>query len=139
VGYALATGVSIAGYSLLGGLGVRSSANVFTFQAWLEIVTGIGFLVFAIARRRRDMRAFAKANGAVGAAAGVLSVGGYLAFLTAAQTLPLAPVAALRETSLIFGAVIGAVVFKEQFGLRRIAAAGLVAAGVMAIAGRGPQ
>ena len=65
--------------------------------------------------------------------AGALSVGGYLVFLAAAKVLPLAPVAALRECSLIFGTMIGAVVLREGFGARRIAAAVLVMAGVIVL------
>lgn len=136
VGYALATGISIAAYSFLGGLGVRSSASVFGFQAWLEILTGIGMLAFAMVRRPGKIRAFAKTNGGIGLIAGALSVGGYLAFLTAAKVLPLAPIAALRECGLIFGTIIGAVLFREGFGVRRIVAAILVAAGAAAIAAR---
>jgi len=136
VGYALATGISIATYSFLGGLGVRSSASVFGFQAWLEILTGIGVLAFAMIRRPGKVRAFVQTSGGIGLIAGALSVAGYLAFLTAAKVLPLAPIAALRECGLIFGAIIGAVVFKERFGTRRIVAAGLIAAGATAIAAR---
>jgi drug/metabolite transporter (DMT)-like permease len=77
-----------------------------------------------------------KAHGGVGLVAGILSVGGYLAFLTAAQVLPLAPVSALRECSVIFGTLFGALVFKESFGPRRILATALVMTGVVAIAGR---
>jgi drug/metabolite transporter (DMT)-like permease len=134
LGYALATGISIAAYSFLGGLGVRSSASVLGFQAWLEILTGIGVLAFAMVRRPGHIGAFAQTSGGIGIFAGALSVGGYLAFLTAAKVLPIAPIAALRECSLIFGTVIGAVLFKEGFGTRRILAATLVAAGVIAIA-----
>jgi drug/metabolite transporter (DMT)-like permease len=115
VGYALATGISIATYSFLGGLGVRSSASVFGFQAWLEILTGIGMLAFAMIRRPGKVQAFVETSGGIGLIAGALSVAGYLAFLTAAKVLPLAPIAALRECGLIFGAIIGAVVFKEAF------------------------
>lgn len=136
VGYALATGISIATYSFLGGLGVRSSASVFGFQAWIEILTGIGMLAFAMIRRPGKVQAFVQTSGGIGLIAGALSVAGYLAFLTAAKVLPLAPIAALRECGLIFGAIIGAVVFKERFGTRRIVAAGLIAAGATAIAAR---
>jgi uncharacterized membrane protein len=136
VGYALVTGISIATYSFLGGLGVRSSASVFGFQAWLEILTGIGMLAFAMIRRPGKVQAFVQTSGGIGLIAGALSVAGYLAFLTAAKVLPLAPIAALRECGLIFGAIIGAVVFKERFGTRRIVAAGLIAAGATAIAAR---
>jgi drug/metabolite transporter (DMT)-like permease len=59
---------------------------------------------------------------------------GYLAFRLAARHLPLAPVAALRETSLIFGTVIRAIAFREPFGRHRVAAATVVAAGVVALA-----
>ena len=55
----------------------------------------------------------------LGLLAGVVSVVGFLAYLAAAQSLPLGPVTALRETSVIFGAVIGTLVLKEGFGLRR--------------------
>jgi drug/metabolite transporter (DMT)-like permease len=134
VGFALATGISIAVYSFLGGLGVRSSASVLGFQAWLEILTGIGMLTFVAFRRPGQIGAFARTSGGIGLFAGALSVGGYLAFLAAAKVLPLAPIAALRECSLIFGTVIGAVLLKEDFGARRIAAAGLVTCGVIALA-----
>jgi drug/metabolite transporter (DMT)-like permease len=134
VAFALATGISIATYSFLGGLGVRSSASILGFQAWLEILTGTGMLAFVAFRRPGRIWAFARTKGAIGLFAGVLSVGGYLAFLAAAKVLPLAPIAALRECSLIFGTVIGAVLLKEPFGVRRIAAAGLVTSGVIVLA-----
>jgi drug/metabolite transporter (DMT)-like permease len=134
VGFALATGVSIAAYSFLGGLGVRSSASVLGFQAWLEILTGLGMLTFVAFRRPGRIGAFAQKNGGIGLSAGALSVGGYLAFLAAAKILPLAPISALRECSLIFGTIIGAVFLKEPFGARRIAAAGVVTCGVIALA-----
>lgn len=50
------------------------------------------------------------------------------------EVLPLAPVAALRESSVIFGTVIGALVLKEGFGARRITAAILVTCGIAALA-----
>jgi drug/metabolite transporter (DMT)-like permease len=134
IGFALATGISIASYSFFGGLGVRSSSSVLGFQAWLEILTGIGMLTFAAIRRSGHIRAFVRTSGISGLVAGTLSIGGYLAFLTAAKVLPLAPIAALRECSLIFGTVIGAVLFKEGFGARRIAAASFVTAGIIALA-----
>jgi drug/metabolite transporter (DMT)-like permease len=131
---ALATGTSIAGYSFLGGLGVRSSDSVFTFQAWLEILTGVGMLAFSLAQDPRRLVASAPASWAPGFLAGILSLGGYLAFLAAAKVLPLGPVSALRECSLIFGTLIGTVLLKEAFGLRRMIGAGLVTSGVIALA-----
>jgi drug/metabolite transporter (DMT)-like permease len=80
-------------------------------------------VTFAVVTRPDRIVAFARAHWSVGLVAGVLSVAGYLAFLAAAQVLPLAPLSALRECSLIFGTIIGTVVLKEPFGLRPIAAA----------------
>jgi drug/metabolite transporter (DMT)-like permease len=70
----------------------------------------------------------------MGVLAGVISVLGFLAFLTAASRLPLGPVTALRETSVIFGALIGTLVLKEGFGLRRIAASTSVVSGIALLA-----
>ena len=77
---------------------------------------------------------YARRHGAIGVLAGVLSVLGYLAFLATAQSLPLGPVVALRETSVIFGTLIGTFVLKESFGLRRIAAATFVISGIATLA-----
>lgn len=134
VGTALATGASVAAYSFSSGMGVRSGGTVLGFQAWLEIVNGVVMLGFALLTRRRAAVDYARHHGATGLLAGGLSVLGFLAFLAAAQSLPLGPVTALRETSVIFGAAIGAVVLKEGFGLRRIAAATMVVLGIALLA-----
>ena len=131
---ALATGVSVAAYSFFGGIGVRAAGTVLGFQACLEIVTGLGTVSYVVAVRRADLAAYARRSGAVGVLAGVISVVGFLAFLAAAQRLPLGPVTALRETSVIFGAVIGTFVLKEGFGFRRIAAATMVVLGIALLA-----
>lgn len=52
IGFALATSMAIATYSLLGGIGVRASPSVLGFIAWLELLTGLGVLGFALIRRR---------------------------------------------------------------------------------------
>jgi drug/metabolite transporter (DMT)-like permease len=134
VGFALATGVSVAGYSFFAGMGVRSAGTVLGFQACLEVVTGFGMVGYGLIVRRGDIGAYARRHGAIGLLAGALSVAGFLAFLLAARSLPLGPVVALRETSVIFGAVIGTVVLKESFGIRRIAASVLVAGGIALLA-----
>lgn len=130
VGFALATGVSVATYSFFGGLGVRAAGTMLGFQACLEIVTGLGLVGYALVTRRAQLPAYIRRHGAVGLLAGAISVLGFLAFLLAARSLPLGPVVALRETSVIFGAVLGAVVLKEGFGLRRVAASVLVVGGI---------
>jgi drug/metabolite transporter (DMT)-like permease len=134
VGFALATGVSVATYSFFAGLGVRTAGTVLGFQACLEIVTGFGMLCYGVVARRGDLLGFVRRHGAVGLFAGAVSVLGFLAYLVAARSLPLGPVSALRETSVIFGAVLGSIVLKEGFGPRRIAAAVLVTVGIVLLA-----
>jgi drug/metabolite transporter (DMT)-like permease len=134
VGFALATGVSVATYSFFAGLGVRTAGTVLGFQACLEIVTGFGMLCYGVVVRRADLVIYMRRHGAVGLFAGVVSVAGFLAYLVAARSLPLGPVSALRETSVIFGAVLGTLVLKEGFGPRRIAAAVLVTVGIVLLA-----
>ena len=134
VGFALATGVSVATYSFLAGLGVRTAGTVLGFQACLEIVTGFGTFCYGVAVRRADLAIYVRRHGAVGLLAGVVAAAGFLAFLVAATSLPLGPVSAVRETSVIFGAVIGTLVLKEGFGPRRIAAATMVVLGIALLA-----
>jgi drug/metabolite transporter (DMT)-like permease len=134
VGFALATGLSVATYSFFAGLGVRAAGTVLGFQACLEIVTGFGMSCYGLVGRRADFMAYARRHGAVGLFAGAVSVVGFGAYLVAARSLPLGPVSALRETSVIFGAILGTLVLKEGFGARRIAAALLVTTGIVLLA-----
>jgi drug/metabolite transporter (DMT)-like permease len=134
IALAIATGISIAAYSFFGALGVRASADVLGFQAWLEILTGIGMVAFIAIRRGSAIGAFIRVHYPMGLLAGVLSVAGYLAYLAATQILPLGPVSALRESSVIFGTVIGAIALREGFAARRVAAAIMVISGVVALA-----
>jgi drug/metabolite transporter (DMT)-like permease len=134
VGYACTTGLAVAAYSLFGGLGVRTAGTVLGFQACLEIITGGGMTAYALATRGASVLQHARRHGGIGLFAGTLSVVGYLAFLAAAKSLPLGPVVALRETSVIFGSLIGTFVLKEAFGLCRITASTFVVAGIAVLA-----
>lgn len=131
--FSLATGVAVSAYSFLGGMGVRAAGTVLGFQACLEIVNGCGMVGFALATRPRAFARYLRDNRWVCLLAGLTSVAGFVAYLLAASVLPLGPTTALRETSVIFGALIGAVVLKEGFGRRRIAAAILVVLGIGAL------
>jgi drug/metabolite transporter (DMT)-like permease len=127
---AIATGIVVAAYSFFAGVGVRAAGTALGFQACLEIVTGLGTVGYVGFIRRTDLADYARRHAVSGLAAGVLSVVGFLAFLIAARSLPLGPVVALRETSVIFGALLGALVLKEGFGLRRMVASVLVVSGI---------
>lgn len=128
--FALATGGSVAAYSFLAGMGVRAAGTVLGFQACLEIVNGCGMVGIALVRRPQAFAIYVLENRVACALAGLMSVIGFVAYLLAAKVLPLGPTTALRETSVIFGALIGTLVLKEGFGPRRIAAATLVVVGI---------
>lgn len=127
---ALATGLAIAGYTTVDGVGVRASGTPAGYIAWLMTVQGMAIPAYAYWRRRGGLAARLRpfvARGLLGAA---LSVGAYGLVLWAQTKAPLAPVAALRESSIIVGAAIGTLFFKERFGGPRIAAAGLMVLGI---------
>ncbi|MFF7790025.1 EamA family transporter [Streptomyces sp. NPDC007991] len=130
IGAALATGLTIAAYTVVDGLGVRASGSSLGYIAWLMAVQGVVIPAYAVSRWGRQtarvLRPFA-GTGLVGAA---LSVAAYALVLWAQTRAELAPIAALRESSVIVGAAIGAVFFKERFGAPRIVAAGLLVAGI---------
>lgn len=94
------------------------------------ILEGIVIPAYALATRRRRLLTELRPIALRGLAGGVLSVFAYGLVLWAQTRAPLAPIAALRESSIIVGAAIGAVFFKERFGAPRIAAAGLMVIGI---------
>jgi drug/metabolite transporter (DMT)-like permease len=130
---ALATGLTIAAYTVVDGLGVRRSGSPVGYIAWLMLLMSLCVPAWALAKRRRALRALPRDVVASGLGAGALSVLAYGLVLWAQTRGALAPIAALRETSVIFGALIATLAFKEPFGRARIVAAVLVAAGILVI------
>jgi drug/metabolite transporter (DMT)-like permease len=126
------TGLTIAAYTLVDGLGVRHAHNSFAYGGLLFLLQGPVFPLVAL--RRRPRAAWTPSPTIVkGLLAGALAMVAYGAVLWAQRRAPLAEVAALRETSVISAALIGALLFKEQFGRRRVTAAVLVATGIVLI------
>ncbi|KAB2973237.1 EamA family transporter [Streptomyces sp. SS1-1] len=130
IGAALATGLTIAAYTLLDGLGVRASGSSLGYIAWLMLLQGLVIPAFTLARRGGSAGAALRPYAGLGLLGAGLSVAAYALVLWAQTQAELAPVAALRESSIIVGAAIGAVFFKERFGAPRIAAAFLLVAGI---------
>ncbi|MEV4942921.1 DMT family transporter [Streptomyces zaomyceticus] len=127
---ASATGLSIALYTVVDGVGVRASGSPLGYIAWLMILQGLAIPAYALWTRRAALLPRLRPHAARGLLGAVLSVAAYALVLWAQTKAPLAPVAALRESSIIVGAAIGAVFFKERFGGPRIAAAGLMVVGI---------
>jgi len=133
IGAALLTGVTIAAYTTVDGLGVRHAGGALGYAAWLFIAEGAVIPLMAVAARREKLCVQARPHLAAGLAGGVASIIAYGLVLWAQTRGALAPIAALRETSVIIGAIIGALVFRERFGRWRIVATVLVAGGVALI------
>ncbi|MFE5790984.1 EamA family transporter [Streptomyces sp. NPDC056503] len=127
---ALATGLSIALYTVVDGVGVRASGSTLGYIAWLMVLEGLVIPVYALAVRRRALLPALRPHAARGLLGAALSVAAYALVLWAQTRAPLAPVAALRESSIIVGAAIGALFFRERFGGPRVAAAGLMVVGI---------
>ena len=127
-----ATGLTIASYTTVDGLGVRLSGSAIGYIGWLMLLESLCVPAWALARRRREVTSGVPRRVLLsGVLAGAMSVLAYGLVLWAQTRGALAPIAALRETSVIFGAVIGTVVFREPFGRWRIAATVLVVIGAL--------
>jgi drug/metabolite transporter (DMT)-like permease len=129
IGFALATAITIALYSLADGIGVRRSENALSYIAWLLALDAFPVLFAALWLRRGTIAASFRPHLKWAAAGGLLSALGYGIVIWAMGRAPLAHVSALRETSVILAAVIGSTLLGEPFGRRRILAAALVAGG----------
>ena len=130
IGAALATGLTIAAYTVVDGLGVRASGSSLGYIAWLMAIEGVFVPAYAIWRWRGQLLTVLRPFAGVGLLGAALSVAAYGLVLWAQTKAELAPIAALRESSIIVGAAIGAVLFKERFGAPRIAAAALLVVGI---------
>ena len=130
IGAALATGLTIAAYTVVDGLGVRAAGSSLGYIAWLMAIEGLAIPVYAVYRWRGQFLETLRPFAGVGLLGAALSVAAYGLVLWAQTKAELAPIAALRESSIIVGAAIGAVFFKERFGAPRIAAAGLLVVGI---------
>jgi drug/metabolite transporter (DMT)-like permease len=130
---AVGTGLTIAAYTTVDGVGVRLSGSPVGYIGWLMLLESLGVPMFAVIRRRDVLLKQPPRILLAGLGAGALSVLAYGLVLWAQTRGALAPIAALRETSVIFGAIIATLVFREPFGRSRIAATVLVAAGIVLI------
>ncbi|WP_314174637.1 DMT family transporter [Streptomyces winkii] len=127
---AVLTGLAIASYTVVDGAGVRASHSAAGYVAWLMLLQSLAIPAYAIATRRGVLLAQLRPLALRGLTAGALSLVAYGLVLWAQTRAPLAPVAALRESSIIAGAAIGALFFKERFGTPRVAASALMVGGI---------
>ena len=130
-GYAMVTGLTIAAYTVLDGVGARRSEEPLGYVVWLNLLEGPWVLLVAIGRRGRGILPYLGRYWWRGAAGGVIAAVSYGIAVWALTMGAMARIAALRETSALFGALIGTVVLREPFGVRRVAAAAMVVTGLV--------
>lgn len=132
--FGLFAGLSVASYSVVDAYGIRLSGDWFSFTVWLVLLDGGAFVAYALASRKnaalRAWRLDWKRTGLSGLL-GVISFG---IFMWALARAPVGPVTAIRETSVIFTALIGALVLGERASWTRYVAAFAVMGGIAVIA-----
>ena len=131
---AVICGAFIAGYMVTDGIGVRLAGRPTSYVVWMSVVQGLPMPLVYLAIRRRlpavgNDRETWKAVGG-----GVISMVGYGVVVWALSFTAMAKVSGLRETSILFAAIIGALFLKEPFTARRAGCAVLISAGAMLLA-----
>nr|WP_263618911.1 EamA family transporter [Ruegeria profundi] len=130
--FALGTGVCISIYSVFDGIGVRLSGNTLSYWAWGAFLH-LFIAGFVGIRRRKALSDLPLKVWVVGLLGGLVSMAAYGLVLYAKNFAPLGAVSALRETSVIFAALIGFIFLNEGNWIRRLGAAILMAIGVALI------
>jgi drug/metabolite transporter (DMT)-like permease len=130
---ALITGVFVAAYVTVDGIGVRRAGNAQAYAAWLFILCGVFTpLAYRLLRGRFPTDLFTR-EGTKALVGGVVSLLSYGAILSALALGPLGPISALRETSVVFSALIGRLFLQERMTPRRLLACAAVTLGAIAI------
>jgi len=133
VGFALLTALTICTYSVVDGIGARLAGNPNAYSLSLFVGIAAVMVPYALYRDGRDVIPAMRSYWRRGFAGGALQVLSYGTVLWAMTVAPIAIVATLRETSVLFGAVIAVVVLKEPLRAVRIGAALLIVAGLVLI------
>ncbi len=120
-------------YTLVDGLGARAAGNALVYVAWMLIGTAILLLVQMSFLRGHAFIAQLRASWIFAIGAGGLSIASYAIALWAMTLAPIGLVAALRETSVLFAAILGTIFFGESFSARRWLALMLIVAGIIAL------
>jgi drug/metabolite transporter (DMT)-like permease len=132
-GWALTNAALIAAYTLVDGTGVRLAGSTASYAAWMFFLDGLPYVLIVAWLRRSELLPYARSYWKRGLIGGTFSVAAYAIALWAMTRAPIAAVAALRETSVIFAAVLGAWFLKESFGRARIVGAASVVLGIVCL------
>jgi drug/metabolite transporter (DMT)-like permease len=131
VGFALLTAATIGAYTVVDGLGVRRSGNVGSYVVWSFLASALMLLIYGGYRWRSGLFATFRGSAPLLLFGSVMSIGSYGIALWAMTKAPIAIVGALRESSVLFAALIGVVWLREPLLRLRVIAGSLVLAGVV--------
>lgn len=129
--YSLLTGVFIAAYSLIDGTGARLAGNSHSFTMWMFFLDGFFVPVVALARRRSVFWPTARTVWKPALIVAIISAIGYWIVIWAFSVERIAPVAVLRETSVLFAMLIAVLFLKEQLTRLRISIILLIVTGIV--------
>ncbi len=129
--FALGSALATATYTLIDGMGARVSGSPAAYVAWVFVADGTFFTLGMLALRGWGVIPHDRRAWAMGSVASAASYGAYAVSIWAMTLAPIAVVAALRETSILFAVLIGWLVFGEKMGRDKAVAAGVIVAGVM--------
>lgn len=135
VGFALFTAVTICAYSVVDGIGARLAgpgmANAYSCALFVGIAPVV--LIYALVRRGPAVLSAMAPHWRIGLGGGVMAVISYSIAIWAMTVAPIAIVAALRETSVLFGAIIAVLFLKEPLRAARVGAALMIVGGLVLI------
>jgi drug/metabolite transporter (DMT)-like permease len=126
---ALLNAMVIAAYTLIDGLGVRKSDAPAAYTLWVFLMTGAPLALWAVTARRSAFVPYLGHHWRLGIAGGIGTTASYGLALWAMTVAPIAVVAALRETSILFATLIAGFVLRERIGPRRVVSACIIAGG----------
>ncbi|EAP89490.1 hypothetical protein OA2633_09499 [Oceanicaulis sp. HTCC2633] len=133
LGFALSAAVMTASYTVNDASGVRAAGSALIYAAWFFVLSAITLVGTAWIRRGDQLIRVARSELRRGFYASFFNITTYGLALYAYANAPVAPMAALRETSVVFGAIVAAAILKEPLGVRRIGLAVVLALGLAAI------
>src|SRR5260221_283492 len=131
--FALSNAVVIAAYTLIDAIGARASGSPVAYALWFFVANAIVIYAYAGLRRGLEVPRYLARNWNRLLVGAVLTTGSYGIALWAMTQAPVALVAVLRETAVLFGALFGALFLGEKFTRRRLVATGAVMAGLVAM------
>jgi drug/metabolite transporter (DMT)-like permease len=129
--YALGAAAATAGYSITDGMGARAAGDAVLYVGWLMMIAAVFYIPAAVALRGPGLFRAPPRAWFIGMLAGVMSFGGYSIAVWAMTVAPIALVAALRETSILFAVLIGWLAFGERMTGEKALASIVIVAGVI--------